>query len=109
MLGAARPTGWLRRHTLREPTTAERERVLTLMEAQRHRLAMYASCGWYWDDVARIEPRNAIANALQALRLVENATDARLEVDFRAGLARIRSWRTRQTAAEIIEPLAAAD
>ena len=110
VLGSAQPNGWLQRHTRRDLLRSdERQRVLTLMEAQRHRLAMYASCAWFWDDLARIEPRNAIANALQALRLVENATGARLEFAFRDRLARITSWRTRQSAAEIVEPLAAAD
>jgi hypothetical protein len=79
------------------------------MEAQRYRLAMYASCGWFWDDLARIEPRNAIANALQALRLIENVTGARLEFDFRAALGRITSWRTHQSATEIVQALAASD
>jgi alpha-amylase/alpha-mannosidase (GH57 family) len=109
MLHVTGPAGWLDRHARHALTPAQAQRVLTLMEAQRYRLAMYASCAWFWDDVARIEPRNAIANALQALRLVENATGARLEFDFRARLARIVSWRTRQSAAEIVEPLAAAD
>jgi alpha-amylase/alpha-mannosidase (GH57 family) len=109
VLGTAHPSGWLDRQTRRALSPSERQRVLTLLEAQRYRLAMYASCAFFWDDLDRIEPRNAIANALQALRLVENVTTARLEFDFRARLARIASPRTRQTAADIVEPLAAGD
>jgi hypothetical protein len=109
ILGAAQPAGWLRRHAQRDLTSGEQERVLTLMQAQRHRLAMYASCAFFWDDLARIEPRNAIAHALQAVRLVERVTAASLEGAFRSRLHAITSWRTRQSAAEIVAPLIAAD
>ena len=107
VIGVIRPNAWLHRHAARRLTTAEERRVLRLMEAQRYRLAMYASCAFYWEDVARIEPRNAIANALQAVRLVEQVTGARLEADAREELAHITSWRTRQTAADIVGTLAA--
>jgi alpha-amylase/alpha-mannosidase (GH57 family) len=109
ILGLAWPAGWLRRHAARLLTTAEEQRVLTLMIAQQHRLAMYASCAFFWDDVARIEPRNAIANALRALRLVEAATGTAIEADFHRRLHAITSWRTRQTAADLVASLAAAD
>jgi alpha-amylase/alpha-mannosidase (GH57 family) len=103
VLGTAGASGWLARHATRDLTRRQRQRVLTLMEAQRYRLAMYASCAFFWDELARIEPRNAVANALQALRLVENVTDARLEFDFRNRLHPIRSPRTHQTAAGLAE------
>jgi alpha-amylase/alpha-mannosidase (GH57 family) len=109
MLGTTGAAGWLVRHAAHEPSAVQRQRLEAVMQAQRHRLAMYASCAFYWEDLARIEPRNAIANGLMALRLIENVTDHRLEFDFLHRLERVVSPRTRQTAAEIVRPLAVAD
>lgn len=109
VLGTLRPDDWLERHAARSLVDGPARRVLDLMEAQRYRLAMYASCAFFWEDVARIEPRNAIAGALRALRLVERATGARLEADARQTLTRITSRRTRQSAAEILADLAAGE
>ena len=68
--GAARPVGGARRlhrraprstyrSTSSSPSTAGDERdevaTLTLLEAQRHALLMYTSCGWFFNDLAGIE------------------------------------------------------
>ena len=107
MLGVEQPGDWLQRQAGRSLDTDEARRGLILMEAQRYRLAMYASCGFFWEDIGRIEPRNTIANAFQALRLVEQVTGARIEDEFRARLARIASWRTGESAAGFLHALAA--
>jgi len=44
------------------------------LEAQLMRQRMYASCGWFFDDFDRIEPRNSVAYAAQAVRLVQVAS-----------------------------------
>jgi hypothetical protein len=48
-----------------------RARFLDLMEAQRWRLAMFASDAWFWDDPLRIETRQAFRSAARAARLVD--------------------------------------
>lgn len=41
-----------------------------LLEAERHRLAMFTSCAWFFDDIARIEPRLVLRHAAAALDLL---------------------------------------
>jgi hypothetical protein len=55
VIGAAEPQAWAAAELGPAATAAHRARLLDLMEAQRWRLAMFASCGWYWDDPARTE------------------------------------------------------
>jgi Domain of unknown function (DUF3536)/Glycosyl hydrolase family 57 len=46
-------------------------RVLLALEAQRHALAMYTSCAWFFDDISRIEPVNSLRHAACCLELIE--------------------------------------
>jgi hypothetical protein len=59
-----------------EPT---RTRVLALLEAQRWRLAMFASDGWFWDDPVRPETRQVLRAAARAVRLVDGIAGTGLE------------------------------
>jgi alpha-amylase/alpha-mannosidase (GH57 family) len=47
----------------------DRLRTLLLLEMQRATLAMYASCGWFFDDVAGIESALCIRQAAYAMDL----------------------------------------
>jgi hypothetical protein len=47
----------------------ERRRALALLEMQRRLLAMYASCGWFFDDIAGLEARLVMRQAARALEL----------------------------------------
>jgi hypothetical protein len=60
-------------------TDSERARVLDLLEAQRWRLAMFASDGWFWDDPVRPETRQILRAAARAVRLVDGAAGTHLE------------------------------
>jgi hypothetical protein len=57
----------------------QRARLLDLLEAQRWRLAMFASDGWFWDDPVRPETRQVMRAAARAVRLVEATAGARFE------------------------------
>ena len=57
----------------------ERERFLDLLEAQRWRLAMFASDGWFWDDPVRPETRQCLRSAARAVRLVDDVAATSLE------------------------------
>jgi Domain of unknown function (DUF3536)/Glycosyl hydrolase family 57 len=50
-----------------------------LMEAQRWRLSMYASCAWFWDRADRIETAGALRAATRAARLVDDLAGTDLE------------------------------
>jgi hypothetical protein len=57
----------------------DRARLLDLLEAQRWRLAMFASDGWFWDDPVRPETRQVMRAAARAVRLVDATAGTRLE------------------------------
>ena len=56
-----------------------RARLLDLLEAQRWRLAMFASDGWFWDDPVRPETRQVMRAAARAVRLVDSTAGTHLE------------------------------
>src|SRR5207302_7885540 len=44
--------------------------ALTLLEAQRHALLMYTSCGWFFNDIAGIETVQILRYAARAIDLL---------------------------------------
>jgi hypothetical protein len=50
-----------------------------LLEAQRWRLAMFASDAWYWDDPIRPETKQVLRAASRAVRLVGGEAGRALE------------------------------
>ena len=58
---------------------ATRAGLLELLEAERWRLAMFASDGWFWDDPIRPETRQVMRAAARAARIVDGAVGSRLE------------------------------
>jgi hypothetical protein len=60
-------------------TGEERERFLALMEAERWRLAMFASDGWFWGDPIRLETKHVLLCAAKAVRLIDAAAGTTLE------------------------------
>jgi hypothetical protein len=68
-------------------TPAHHATFAALMDAQRWRLAMYASCGWFWDEPIRIETAGALRAAVRAARLVDGLAGTDLERRLVADLA----------------------
>jgi hypothetical protein len=62
-----------------------------LMEAQRWRLAMFASCAWFWETPDRIETAGALRAAVSAARSTDALAGTTLERRLLADLALIRS------------------
>lgn len=67
------------------------EQIRILLEAQRERQRMHTSCGWFFDDFDRIEPKNNLAYAAQAVRLVRLATGIDLESNVIRDLSKMSS------------------
>jgi hypothetical protein len=63
------------------PTTARR-----LLEAERHALAMFTSCGWFFDDIARIEPPIVLRHAARAIEWLPPALQAPVRATLQARL-----------------------
>jgi alpha-amylase/alpha-mannosidase (GH57 family) len=70
------------------------KQIRLLLEAQRERQRIFTSCGWFFDDFSRIEPRNNVAYAAQAVRLTYMATGMNLSEQFKADLHYVVSQRT---------------
>jgi hypothetical protein len=64
-----------------DPTVSAEDRLTfaAIMEAQRWRLAMFASCGWFWDEPARIETAGTLRAAVRAARLIDGLAGTDLE------------------------------
>jgi alpha-amylase/alpha-mannosidase (GH57 family) len=56
-------------HAAREPSDGDRDRALALLEMQRYAMLMYASCAWFFDDLAGIETRQVLQYAARAIEL----------------------------------------
>jgi hypothetical protein len=84
------------------PVTRDILRQLALLlRAQFERQRMFTSCGWFFDDFDRIEPRNNVAYAAHAVLLTEMAVEENLSQTAQASLCNVVSWRTGLRADEV--------
>ncbi|MDP8928931.1 MAG: DUF3536 domain-containing protein [Actinomycetota bacterium] len=82
---------FLAHHAQRELDADERVIVWELLELQRHALLFYTSCGWFFDDLNRIETVQILRYAGRALQLAAHLFGTDLEPAFLAHLAKARS------------------
>lgn len=82
-------------HTGRKLEHEQVAKIRLLLEAQRERQRMFTSCGWYFDDFSRIEPKNNVAYAAQAIRLTSRATGINLSDQLKADLHYVVSYRSK--------------
>jgi hypothetical protein len=54
-----------------EHVTGDRTNALTLLEASRHALLMYTSCGWFFNDLAGIETLQVLRYAARCIDLLD--------------------------------------
>ncbi|HKA02908.1 MAG TPA: DUF3536 domain-containing protein [Acidimicrobiales bacterium] len=54
---------------------ADVTQALTLLEAQRHAMLMYTSCGWFFDDIAGLEAVQVLRYAARCMDLLQDAGD----------------------------------
>jgi hypothetical protein len=60
----------------------QRAQLITLLDAERWRLAMFASDGWFWGDPIRPETKHVLLCAGKAARIVDAAAGTQLESRF---------------------------
>jgi hypothetical protein len=74
----------------------ERTQALKLLELQRQAMLMYTSCGWFFEELSRIETVQILRYADRALQLGEELFREPLELEFVARLERapsnVLSW-----------------
>src|SRR6185436_11557646 len=81
---------FLKRHAKRTLLAEEEARALRLLAMQRERLAMFTSCGWFFDDVSGVEAVLCLKRAARALDLAKLAGDD-AEASFVERLSACRS------------------
>ena len=84
-------------------TAEQRDRFLELMEAERWRLAMFASDGWFWGDPIRLETKQVLLCAARAVRLIDDAAGTDLEGRLRGDLSLFTSPSRRIDGAAIYD------
>ena len=82
---------FVERHTRHPLSVDATSRVLHLLEMQRHSLLMDTSCGWFFDELSRIEPVQVLRYAARAIQLAYETTGDDLEPHFLAALATAES------------------
>jgi Domain of unknown function (DUF3536)/Glycosyl hydrolase family 57 len=74
--------------------TSLMQRTLLLLEAQYYQQCSFTSCGFFFEELDRIEPRNNIAFARRAISLIWQALGIDLQPAFVSDLQAVKSWRT---------------
>ncbi|MCR5347423.1 MAG: DUF3536 domain-containing protein [Fretibacterium sp.] len=78
---------WLEQNIGHAVAPHEKVKALSLMEMQRNALLMYTSCGWFFDEISRIEPIQILRYAARAMELAKTLFDVDLEPAFLRTLA----------------------
>jgi alpha-amylase/alpha-mannosidase (GH57 family) len=86
--------GYLRKVFGSKLSGEEVNKLRMLLASQYERQRMFTSCGWFFDDFDRIEPRNNLAYAAQAVWLNYQATGVDICKDCTQWLKPVKSWRS---------------
>lgn len=107
LLGRESPRDLMASEARRTLTDEEVDRLSTLLEAQRLRLRMFSSCGWYHADFDRLEPANNLAAARHAVELTRRATGVPIDASGLREIGRTlpRPAEARSSSAEVVRPI----
>lgn len=70
------------------------DQIIKLLEVQRLRQRIFTSCGWFFEDFYRIEPKLVVTYAAQAVWLTRQATGVDLSAELSANLKHVTSNST---------------
>lgn len=88
--GARDRSDFLKEHGLAGLTSEEASLALGCVELQKHRMASFTSCGWFFDDVSGLEAVQCLQHATRAIDLAKRF-NADLEPAFEKALKGVRS------------------
>lgn len=94
MLGDISFNTWITDQTTTKLSLKDIKMLAFLFQAQEYRLRMFASCGWFFNEFDRIEPRNNILNAAYAIYLVDKAIGINLVQKYQTLLSNVKSEET---------------
>ena len=86
LIGAETRAYFTENHVLGDPVEA-----FTLLEAQRHAMAMYTSCGWFFNDLAGLETVQVLRYAARVVDLLVELGEPSPEEAFLEVLAKAES------------------
>ncbi|HQL40678.1 MAG TPA: DUF3536 domain-containing protein, partial [Candidatus Omnitrophota bacterium] len=69
-------------HVKRPVSDEEKVKILKLLEMQRNMQLMYTSCGWFFDEVSRIEPVQILKYAARVIQLIQEVDGLEAEPGF---------------------------
>ena len=78
----SRTAEFLEAHARAPLDDAGRLEALRLLELQRNRLLMYTSCGWFFDELSRIEPVQLLKYAALVIQYARELGGGTLEEEF---------------------------
>lgn len=78
-------------HLAPNSTLQDRRTACQLLVMQKQALASFSSCAWFFDDIARIEPLNALTAARRSLDLMQATGGPDVEAGFVRILAEAQS------------------
>jgi alpha-amylase/alpha-mannosidase (GH57 family) len=73
---------WLARHRRVLLDAAAQVETRRLLEMERHRLLMYTSCGWFFDEISGLEPTQILKYAAMAIQYLRDLGGGDLEGEF---------------------------
>ncbi len=82
---------FIEKHAKNKPDDASLSRVLMLMEMARHSMLMFTSCGWFFNDISRIEAVQILCYAARVVQLVRELTGEDVEEEFLSVLEKAKS------------------
>ena len=82
---------FLKIHFKKAISNSTRSKIIRLLEMQRQSLLMFTSCGWFFDEVSRIETVQILQYANRAIQLTEQVANVKLEHEFIHRLSKAES------------------
>ncbi|HMN11543.1 MAG TPA: DUF3536 domain-containing protein [Bellilinea sp.] len=76
-------------------------RLEQLLEAQWNKHRMFSSCAWFFEDFARIEPRNSVMCLAYSIWLLRNASGIDLSIEATQQLDSVVSSRSSLTGSQV--------
>lgn len=73
---------FIKKYAQQDLKNGELTQFIRLLEMQRNTQLMFTSCGWFFDDISRIEAIQILQYADRAMQLAENVSDTQLGSEF---------------------------
>lgn len=73
---------FLRKHTKKKLTPAQKTKALRLLEMQRFAMLMYTSCGWFFDEISGIETNQILQYACRVIHFAQQTGGLNLQEEF---------------------------